>query len=70
MRNYKVYFELFGKKMCKIQLAQNETDAKQRIEDSIKFHKVELAKEEFNECMDILDNINKALDKAKTLTNS
>jgi hypothetical protein len=58
MRNYKVYFEIFGKKMVSNQLAKNENDAKMMVKDKIKFHKVELAKEPFNGAMDILDLIN------------
>jgi hypothetical protein len=57
MRNYDVYFELFGKKMKTRVIAENETDAQQKIFLSIIFHKLEKPKEEFNECMDMLDDV-------------
>jgi hypothetical protein len=57
MRNFDVYFELYGKKMkCRV-MAENENDAKKEVEKKIIFHKVEKPKEEFNDCMDIFDNI-------------
>lgn len=37
-------------------LAENDNDAKQKLFEKIKFHKIELEKkEEFNEIMDIMD---------------
>ena len=57
MRNFDVYFELYGKKMKARVMAENENDAKKEVEKKIIFHKVEKPKEEFNESMDIMDNI-------------
>ncbi len=55
MRNYDVYFEVFGKKIKTRLLAENEEQAKKQVLDNIVFHKVEKPIEEFNKCMDILD---------------
>lgn len=57
MRNFDVYFELYGKKMKARVMAENENDAKKEVEKKIIFHKVEKPKEEFNESMDIFDKI-------------
>jgi hypothetical protein len=57
MRNFDVYFEIYGKKMKVRILAENENDAKKEVEKKIIFHKVEKPKEEFNDSMDIFDNI-------------
>jgi hypothetical protein len=57
MRNFDVYFELYGKKMKARVMAENENDAKKEVEKKIIFHKVEKPKEEFNDSMDIFDNI-------------
>ncbi len=54
MRNYDVYFELYGKKMKVRVTAENEKYAKKEVEKKIIFHKVEITKEE---SMDILDKI-------------
>ena len=40
MKNYDVYFEIFDKKMKTTILAETTKDAKQKIIDRIKFHKV------------------------------
>ncbi len=57
MRNFDVYFEIYGKKMKVRILAETENDAKKEVEKKIIFHKVEKPKEEFNDSMDIFDNI-------------
>jgi hypothetical protein len=56
MRNFDVYFEIYGKKMKVRILAENENDAKKEVEKKIIFHKVEKPKEEFNDSMDFFDN--------------
>jgi len=57
MRNFIVYFELYGKKMKVKVLADSEELAKTQVQKDIKFHKLEKMKnEEFNDTMDILDN--------------
>jgi len=57
MKNFDVYFEIFGKKMRTRILAENQEKAKEEVKNKIVFHKVEKSNEEFNHCMDILDNI-------------
>jgi len=59
MRNYTVYFELFGKKLKVSRiLAENEADAKRMVSDKIQFHKVEIdTSDPFNQCMDVADGI-------------
>jgi len=57
MRNYDVYFEIFGKKMKTRVLAKNEIEAKESIKNAIKYHKVVMPNEYFNEAMDNLDII-------------
>ena len=57
MRNFDVYFEIYGKKMKVRILAETENDAKKEVEKKIIFHKVEKPKEEFKDSMDIFDNI-------------
>ena len=54
MRNYDVYFELYGKKMKVRVTAENENYAKKEVEKKIIFHKVEIKKDE---SMDVLDKI-------------
>ena len=58
MKNYIVYFEIFGKKMKTTELAETMTEAKQNVINKIKWHKItEKPQDEFNQCIDILDNI-------------
>jgi len=63
MRNFDVYFEIYGKKLKKRVLAENEDDAKKQIVNDIIFHKSEKPKETFNDVVDILDNIADAFKK-------
>jgi hypothetical protein len=57
-RNFTVYFELFGKKMQTKVIAKTEEEAKQVVQSKIIFHKVMLSpKDEFNEAMNIADDI-------------
>lgn len=58
MKNYDVYFEIFGKKMKKVVLAETMTEAKQKVIDEIKWHKVtEKTDDYFNKSMDLLDDL-------------
>ena len=41
MKQYTIYFEIFGKKMKTTIQANSELDAKQKLKDKIVFHKVE-----------------------------
>jgi hypothetical protein len=45
MKQFTVYFELFGKKMKTEVFANSESDAKKRISEKIIFHKVEVGEE-------------------------
>ena len=58
IRNYSVYFEIYGKKM-KVKIpAENMTEAHQKIKDKIIFHKTVIEeKDEFNELMGLMDGI-------------
>jgi hypothetical protein len=38
-------------------LAENQQKAKEEVTNKIVFHKVEKSNEEFNQCMDILDEL-------------
>lgn len=61
MRNFDVYFELYGKKMKARVIADNAENAKKEVQNKIIFHKVEKPKEEFNEVMDMIDKMNDIL---------
>lgn len=41
MKEFRVYFDLFGKKMVATVSAKNEDEAKEIIRSKIKFHKIE-----------------------------
>lgn len=45
MKKFKVYFELYGKKMVSTVEADTEAEARAEIRYRIKFHKVEEVKE-------------------------
>lgn len=58
MKNYDVYFEIFGKKMKTTIPAETMTEAKQKVINKIKWHKVvETPQDEFNQSIDMLDDI-------------
>lgn len=40
MKNYKIYFEVYGKKMKTTVKANNERDAKELVKNKIKFIKI------------------------------
>jgi len=62
MKNYIVYFEIFGKKMKTTVFAETMTEAKQNVINKIKWHKVDERPkydfkdmdEAFNSIMDLL----------------
>ena len=59
-RYHNIYFELFGKKMKVKVLLDHPDEAQQYIERAIKVHKIEIAKDDFNDianAMDFLENI-------------
>lgn len=63
IRNYDVYFEMFGRKMRMRVLAENEQAAKEMVKEKIIFHKVTKPDEAFNKCVDIIDNMIDLVDK-------
>jgi hypothetical protein len=65
---YKVYFEVYGKKMKTIVPAKSEQSAKDWVKDRIIFHKIEITKgdsftDTMNGFLDELDNIYKSNNK-------
>jgi hypothetical protein len=66
MKNYTVYFDLYGKKMKAKVLAESNNDAQQKIKEKITFHKVvEDPEDEFNQATDIFNSIMDILDGKK-----
>jgi hypothetical protein len=64
MKNYIVYFEIFGKKMKTKILAESKEKAEQQVKDKIIFHKVVIdEQDDFNKIMDTLDSITDILSK-------
>lgn len=57
MRNFDVYFEIFGKKMKTRVMAESQEKAIAAVKDKMVIHKIVKPKEEFNEAMDLLDNL-------------
>lgn len=56
MKNFDVYFELYGKKMKTTVFADNETDIKKIVREKIVFHKIiEKVNEKVDEKKDIKD---------------
>lgn len=64
MRNFDVYFEIYGRKMKAVIMAENEEKAKDALKEKIRFHKIVKSKDEFNLCIDI---INDAIDILKNV---
>jgi hypothetical protein len=57
MKNYIVYFEVFGKKMKTKVLAENVGDARQKVLDKVKFYKVEEdTQDDFNDIIDMMED--------------
>jgi cupin superfamily acireductone dioxygenase involved in methionine salvage len=66
MKNFDVYFEIYGKKMKVTVFAENEEKAKEMVKDSISFHKVVYKKEdEFNQVIEMMDSVIDALQKKR-----
>lgn len=57
MRNFDVYFEIYGKKMKTTIMAEDPFDAQDKVMRKIKFNKIEKTKDEFNQAIDFLDII-------------
>lgn len=62
-RYYNVYFEIFGKKLKVKVFAENEEKARQHVIQQLQFHKIELVKDTFNDCADILEGFMNVLKK-------
>ena len=60
MKEHKIYFELFGKKMCTTVTANSRDQAKEIIREKIIFHKIEVAK---NKDDDFIDDFLKGFGK-------
>lgn len=56
---YKIFFEIYGKKMQTVIEAKNENEAKEKIKDKIIFDKIESAitEQEANEAVNYLKNM-------------
>jgi hypothetical protein len=59
MRNYIVYFEIYGKKMKTTVMAHSQQDAVEIVKGKIQINKVELLSDEFNAFMNLVDIITK-----------
>jgi hypothetical protein len=58
MKNYDIYFEIFGKKMKTTTLAETMSEAKQNVINKIKWHKItEKPQVESNQDFDAFKNI-------------
>jgi hypothetical protein len=56
--NFDVYFEIYGKKMKAIVLAENEQEAQVAVRQKLTIHKVQKSKgDAFNECIDMMNDI-------------
>lgn len=65
-KNYSVYFEIYGKKMKAIVMAESINDAQAKVKDKIIFHKTIADKKDyFNKSVDALNNIMGILDGKK-----
>ena len=62
MRNYTVYFEIYGKKMKTTVIANNEEEAKDFVKNKIVFYKIDKPKDEFNQSMDMMEDVLNFLD--------
>lgn len=63
MREFTVYFDIYGKKMKTKVIANSETAAKQKVIEKMVFIKVEVEKSAFNSAIDILDDMNSVLNR-------
>lgn len=57
MPTFKVYLELYGKKLIKKVVAENQFHAQSIVEKSIKFHKIVKSEDPFDEAVEFLDKI-------------
>lgn len=65
-RNYTIYFEMFGRRMKTNIMATDRDDAIAKLLKRVTIHKVEVAKDEFNEAMDMMDMFVDNLKSKKT----
>lgn len=57
MKNYTIYFEIYGKKLKTTVMSENEEKAKEFVKSKVIFHKVENSKDEFNQSIDMIDDM-------------
>ena len=57
MKEYEIYFELFGKKLKTKVTAKSEVEAKEKIKSKIIFHKVKENQKDITEIMKDIFNI-------------
>lgn len=65
MKNFEIFFELYGKKMKTIIVANNETDAKKNVQDNIIFYKIIEKVDDKKDIKDFMgnnDSFNKLMD--------
>lgn len=59
MKRYKIYFEIFGKKMKFETYAMNEDEAKMKVINRIKWHGIEVIEDESEIIGDFLNGFKK-----------
>jgi hypothetical protein len=57
MKDFDVYFEIFGKKMKATVLAADKMAAENEIKNKIIFHKIEESKSDFNKIDGLIDEM-------------
>lgn len=65
MKNWTVYFEAFGRNLKITVTAESEEKAKDLVLQKIRFHKVEKTKDEFNDVIDIIDQMSEFFNPKK-----
>ncbi len=63
MRNYTVYFEIYGKKMKVKVPARSMTEAQDTVRNKIIFHKTVADDDEWNKAVDIMGKIDGIIKK-------
>lgn len=67
MKNYEVYFEIYGKKMKTTVLAESKQLAKVEVLNKLVFKKIEEKQgDTFNECINIIQDMNDFLSGKKS----
>jgi len=69
MKNFDVYFEIYGKKMKATIMAESESEAKELLKNKIIFHKIEPKKDAFQEFVDIVEGMTNILNGKQNTPN-